>query len=73
MDWYKESGRPHDDAARYLRCAAVELDRRRLHMEGSVDNFMGRLELHLDLAGIGVYDEGLTVRECGRSDDDSEG
>ena len=30
-------------------------------MEGSVDNLMGRVELHLDLAGIGVDDEGLML------------
>jgi hypothetical protein len=42
-------------------------------MAGSVDNLMGRVELHLDLAGIGVDDEGLMLGGCGRSDDDSEG
>lgn len=73
MNWYKNRAGHYDDAARYLRCAAVELDRPRLHMEGSVDNLMGRVELHLDLAGIGVDDEGLMLGECGRSDDDSEG
>jgi hypothetical protein len=42
-------------------------------MEGSVDNLMGRVELHLDLAGLGVDDEGLMLGECGRSDDGGKG
>jgi hypothetical protein len=73
MSWYKNRTGHYHDAARDLSCAGVELDPPRLHMEGSVDNLMGRVELHLDLAGIGDDDEGLMLGECGRSDDDREG
>jgi hypothetical protein len=41
-------------------------------VEDAVDDLVGRVEFHLDLAGIGVDSEGLMLGECGWSEDDSE-
>ena len=41
-------------------------------MEDAVDNLVGRIQLHLNLARIGVDGKGLVLCECGRSQDDSD-
>jgi hypothetical protein len=41
-------------------------------VERAVDDLVGRVELHLDLAGIGVDGEGLMLGECGWSEYDCE-
>jgi hypothetical protein len=57
---------------------AVEIDRSGLYVERAVDDLVGSVELHLDVAGIGVDGEGLMLGECGwseyeREDYDCEG
>ena len=52
---------------------AVEIDRSELHVERAVDDLVGRVELHLDVAGIGVDGEGLMLAECGWSEYEREG
>ena len=42
-------------------------------MKGAVDDLVGCFERHLDLAGIGIDDEGLMLGERGRSEYDREG
>jgi hypothetical protein len=44
-----------------------------LNVKGAVDNLVGRVERHLDLAGIGVDGEGLMLGECGWTEYDREG
>jgi hypothetical protein len=57
----------HDHRTRYLRSAAVKLNRSGLHVKGSVDDLVGCIERHLDFAGIGIDDEGLMLGERGWS------
>jgi hypothetical protein len=44
-----------------------------LDVKGAVDELVGRIERYLDLAGIGIDDEGLMLGECGWSEHGSEG
>src|SRR5580704_15173941 len=66
------AARCDDDYPRYMGSGAVEIDRSGLYVERAVDDFVGRVELHLDLASIGVDSEGLMLGEYGWSEDDSE-
>ena len=50
-----------DYRTRHLRSAAVKLNRSRLNMKRAVDDLVGRVERHLDLAGLGVDGEGLML------------
>ena len=52
---------------------AVETDRSRLNMKRAVDDLVGRVQLHLDLAGIGIDGEGLMLGECGWREYEREG
>ena len=61
-----------DDHPRHWE-RAVKLDRSGLDVKRAVDDLVGRVERHLDLAGIGVDGEGLMLGECGWSEYDSEG
>jgi hypothetical protein len=44
-----------------------------LKVKRAVDHLVGRVERHLDLAGIGVNGEGLMLGESGWSEYDGEG
>jgi hypothetical protein len=42
-------------------------------VKGAVDNFVGRIECHLDLAGIGIDGKRLMLGSCEWSKEDGEG
>jgi hypothetical protein len=44
-----------------------------LDVKGAVDELVGCFERYLDLAGIGIDDEGLMLGKCGWSEYGSEG
>src|SRR6202789_2090891 len=52
---------------------AVKLNRSRLNVKSTIDDLVGRVKRHLDLAGIRVDGEGPMLGECGWSEYDREG
>ena len=53
--------------------AAVKLNRSGLNKKRAVDDFVCRVERHLDFVGTGVDGEGLMLSESGWSEYDREG